>query len=83
MYWLIAQLNKAFIQNDSEKKFKEEFFLAVKIPIVVYVLQIEHLFRVPPAIYEELCTIIKRKLDTRVLWYTWTLTFFFAFIYFS
>jgi len=67
IYWLIEQQNKAFTWNDLEKgKFKEEFFSAIEIPMVVHVLWVEHLFRIPFAIYKEVCSIIKMKLDTRV-----------------
>jgi len=47
-------------------KFKEEFFPSVEIPIVAYILWIEKLFKIPPAIYEEVCKMIKRKIDARV-----------------
>ena len=45
---------------------KEEFFLIINIPIVVYMLQIEHLFRIFSIIYKEVYVIIKRKLNTEV-----------------
>ena len=67
MHWLIGQQNKAFTQNNSEKeKFKEEFFLAIEIPTVVYIPWIKCLFRISLAIYEEVYTMIKRKLNTEI-----------------
>lgn len=67
IYWLIEQQNEVFIQDDSEKgKFKKEFFPAIELPTVVYVLWVEYLFRILSAIYEKVCTMIKRKLNAEV-----------------
>jgi len=47
-------------------KFKEEYFPPVEIPIVVYIPWVEKPFRIPPAIYEEVYKMIKRKIDAGV-----------------
>ncbi|KAF7773662.1 hypothetical protein Agabi119p4_5829 [Agaricus bisporus var. burnettii] len=67
MHWMIAEQNGAFAWEDSERgSFKEEYFPAVEIPTVAHTPWVEKHFRIPPAIYEEVCKIIKRKIDTGV-----------------
>ena len=67
MHQLVAKQNKAFAQDDTEQgKFKEEFFPPVEIPTVAHISWVEKPFRIPPVIYEEVCKIIKRKIDARV-----------------
>ncbi|XP_006462350.1 hypothetical protein AGABI2DRAFT_151831 [Agaricus bisporus var. bisporus H97] len=67
MHWLISAQNEAFAWEDSERgSFKEEYFPAVEIPTVAHTPWVEKHFRIPPAIYEEVCKIIKRKIDTGV-----------------
>jgi len=38
----------------------------VEIPTVAYIPWVEKPFRIPPAIYEEVCKMIKRKIDAGV-----------------
>ena len=67
MHWLVREQNKAFAWNDTERgKFKEEYFPPVEIPMVAHIPWMEKPFRIPPAIYEEVCKMIKRKIDTGV-----------------
>jgi len=67
MHWLVAEQNEAFAWDDTEQgKFKKEFFPPVEIPTVAHILWVEKLFRIPPAIYEEICKMIKRKIDAGV-----------------
>jgi len=67
MHWLVAEQNKAFAWDDTEQgKFKEEFFPLVEIPTVAHIPWVEKPFRIPPAIYEEVCKMIKRKIDAGV-----------------
>jgi len=49
------------------EKFKEKYFPPVEIPMVAHILWVEKPFRIPPAIYEEVCKMIKRKIDTGVI----------------
>ena len=64
MHWLVSEQNKAFAQDNTEKgKFKEKYFPPVEIPIVVHILWVKKPFRIPLAIYEEVCKMIKRKID--------------------
>ena len=67
MYWLVAEQNEAFAwDNTKREKFKEEFFPLVEIPTVAHIPWVEKLFRILPAIYEEVCKMIKRKIDAGV-----------------
>jgi len=64
MHWMIAEQNHAFAWEDLERgRFKEEYFLAIKIPMVAHVPWVERPFRIPPAIYKEICRMIKKKID--------------------
>ena len=67
MHWLVAEQNEAFAWDDMERgKFKEEFFPPIEIPTVAHILWVEKPFRIPLAIYDEVCQIIKRKIDAGV-----------------
>ena len=62
---MIAEQNQAFAWEDPERgRFKEEYFLTIEIPTVAHVPWVERLFRIPLAIYEEICGMIKKKIDT-------------------
>jgi len=64
MHWMIAEQNQALTWEDPERgRFKEEYFLAIEIPTVAHVLWVERPFRIPPAIYEEICGMIKKKIN--------------------
>jgi len=67
MHWLIREQNKAFAWDDAERgKFKEEYFSPVEIPMVAHIPWVEKPFRIPPAIHEEVCKMIKRKINAGV-----------------
>jgi len=67
MHWLIGEQNKAFAWDDTERgKFKEEYFPPVEILTVAHIPWVEKPFRIPPAIHEEVCKMIKRKMDAGV-----------------
>jgi len=67
MHWIVAEQNQAFAWEDNERgKFKEEYFPAIEILTVVHIPWVERPFRIPPAIHNEVCSIIKRKIDTGV-----------------
>jgi len=67
MHWVVAEQNQAFAWEDNERgKFKEEYFPAIEIPTVAHVPWVERPFRIPPAIHDEVCSIIKRKIDAGV-----------------
>lgn len=67
MHWMIAEHNEAFAWDDTERgKFKEEFFPPIEIPTIPHVPWVEKHFKIPPAIYDEVCRVIKRKIDAGV-----------------
>jgi len=67
MHWIMAEQNQAFSWEDNQRgKFKEEYFLAVEIPIVAHIPWVERPFRIPPAIHDKVYSIIKRKIDVSV-----------------
>jgi len=67
MHWLVKEQNKAFAWDDTKRgKFKKEYFPPVEIPMVAHIPWVEKPFRIPPAIYEEVYKIIKRKIDAEV-----------------
>ena len=64
MHWLIGEQNEAFAWDDTERgKFKEEYFPPVEILMVAHIPWVEKPFRIPLAIHEEVCKMIKRKID--------------------
>jgi len=67
VYWIMAEQNQAFAWEDNERgKFKEGYFLAIEIPMVTHIPWVERPFRIPPAIHDEVCGIIKRKIDAGI-----------------
>jgi len=67
MHWMIVEQNQAFAWEDPERgRFKEEYFPAIEIPMVAHVPWVERPFRVPLAIYKEICGMIKKKIDAGV-----------------
>ena len=67
MHWIISEHDEAFAWDDTERgKFKEEFFPAIEIPTIAHIPWVEKHFRIPPAIYDEVCKVIKRKIDAGV-----------------
>jgi hypothetical protein len=59
--------NDGFAWHDSEcSSFKEELSPLVEIPVVPHTPWTEINIRIPPGIYEEVCGIIKTKIDAGV-----------------
>ena len=56
-----------FAWKDSERgKFRKDFFPPIEIPVIPHTPWIEKNIPLPPGIYEEVCGIIKKKLDSGV-----------------
>jgi len=63
----MCQQNQAFTWNDTEKgQFRPNFFPPVDIPVIPHVPFIKHNIPIPPGIYNEVCVIIKKKLNSGV-----------------
>ncbi|KAF7783144.1 hypothetical protein Agabi119p4_2520 [Agaricus bisporus var. burnettii] len=67
MHNVIREQNEAFAWDDSERgSFKEEYFPPIEIPTIAHVPWVEKNRPIPPVIYDEVCKIIKRKIEAGV-----------------
>ena len=59
--------NDAFAWENSERgHFREDFFPPVDIPVIPHKPRIQCNILIPPGLYEELCKVVKQKLDAGV-----------------
>lgn len=59
--------NKAFAWDNSERgHFQEDFFPPIDIPVVPHEPWVERNIRIPPGMYDELCKLVKQKIDAGV-----------------
>lgn len=57
----------AFAWDDSERgHFREDFFPPIEIPVVPHTPWVLRNIPIPPGIYDEVCAVIKRKIDAEV-----------------
>ena len=57
----------AFAWDDSKQgHFRKDLFLPVDIPVVPHKPWVQHNIPIPPGIYDDVCKLIKRKIDARV-----------------
>ena len=67
MHYLMMIQNEAFTWDDTEKgRFKPEYFPPIEIPTIPHTPWVERNIPIPPAIYSEVCKIIKRKIEAGV-----------------
>ncbi len=67
MHHFMMQQEAAFAWNDDERgKFKDEYFPPVEMPVVPHTPWVEKNIPIPPGIFEEVCKVIKRKIDAGV-----------------
>lgn len=67
MHDVMCKHQDAFAWNDSERgHFREDFFPPIKIPVVAHKPWHERNIPIPPGIYDEVCRLIKRKIDAGV-----------------
>ena len=56
-----------FAWNDSERgHFREDFFPPVEMPVVPHTPWVQRNIPIPPGIYDEVCKLIKKKVDAGV-----------------
>ena len=56
-----------FAWNDSERgHFREDFFPPIDMPVVPHTPWVQRNIPIPPGIYDEVCKLIKKKLDAGV-----------------
>jgi hypothetical protein len=57
----------AFAWDDSERgHFREDFFPPIDIPVIPHTPWVLQNIPIPPGLYDEVCTIIRRKIDAGV-----------------
>lgn len=67
MHDMIANQNEAFAWEDSERgTFRKDFFPPVEIPVVPHKPWVQRNIPIPPGIYQEVCKVIKTKIDAGV-----------------
>ena len=64
---LMCKQNEGFAWEESEKgRFREDFFPPVDMPVIPHVPWVLRPIKIPPGIFNEVCAIIKNKLDSGV-----------------
>ena len=59
--------NDGFAWTDAERgHFHEDFFPPVDIPVIPHTPWVQRNIPIPPGIYKEVCTLIKKKIDAGV-----------------
>lgn len=67
VHWIVAEHNEGFAWDDSERgMFREDFFPSVIMPVVEHKPWVERNIPIPPGLYNEVCKIIKDKIDAGV-----------------
>jgi len=67
MHNFMCQQNRAFAWNNTEKRqFQPDFFPPIDIPVIPHIPFIERNIPIPPGIYDKVCAIIKKKLDSGI-----------------
>jgi hypothetical protein len=67
LHHLMSLQNSAFAWSDTERgSFKTEFFPPVKIPVIPHTPWIKCNIPIPPGIYDEVCTIICKKIESGI-----------------
>ena len=67
MHHFVSIQNEGFTWDDSEHgHFCEDFFPPVQIPVVAHTPWVEHNIPIPPGIYDEVCRIIRVKMEAGV-----------------
>lgn len=67
MHHFMMLQNEGFAWNDSERgSFREDFFPPVRMPVVDHKPWVLRNIPIPPGIYEDVCKIIRTKIDAGV-----------------
>lgn len=57
----------AFTWETSEcSHFREDFLPPVEIPVIPHIPWVQHNIPIPPGLYEEICQLIKDKINTGI-----------------
>jgi hypothetical protein len=67
MHRFMCLQNQVFAWDDSERRhFREDFFPPIEMPTIPHKPWAEHNIPIPLGIYDEVCRLIKRKIDAGV-----------------
>ena len=67
MHHFMTLHEKSFASTAEERgKFKEEYFPPVEMPVIPHTPWVEKYIPIPPGIFDEVCRIIKEKIDADV-----------------
>ena len=67
LHHFVSLQNEGFAWDDSKHgHFREDFFPPIEIPIVAHTPWVERNIPIPPGIYNEVCRIIRVKMDAGV-----------------
>jgi hypothetical protein len=67
MHDFIRNHETAFVWNENEHgSFRPDFFPPIKFPVIPHTPWVEHNIPIPPGIYEEVCAMLKKKIEAGV-----------------
>ena len=67
MHHFMMEQESAFAWCDGERgRFKEEFFPPVEFQVVPHTPWVQKNIPIPPGIFDEICKILKKKIDAGV-----------------
>ena len=67
MHDFMYKQNEGFAWDDSERgRFRTDFFPPVNFPVVDHIPWVEKNIPIPPGLFEEVCSIVRTKLDAGV-----------------
>jgi hypothetical protein len=67
MHDFICNHETAFTWNENEcGSFRPDFFPSIEFPVIPHTPWVEHNILIPPGIYEEVCGMLKNKIEAGV-----------------
>lgn len=67
VHWIMSEMHDGFAWDDTERgRFKDEYFPPVDIPIIEHTPWVLRNIPIPPGLYEQVCEIIRKKIDASV-----------------
>src|ERR1700730_12705795 len=67
MHHFMAEQNEGFAWSDAERgHFRTDFFPAVEFPVIPHTPWIQRNIPIPPGIYEEVCALVRKKIEAGV-----------------
>ena len=67
MHHFMCVQNQGFAWNDLQRgRFRTDFFPLVEFPVIPHTPWVQKNFPIPPGLYKEVCTIIRKKMEAGV-----------------